>query len=170
MKHIDWYNLQKKFQGWDDIVPDNNLVKFLSDKKWCLDLTRCHESLQKKLQPYHVNKPKVDFFVTTDIELSKLPLEVLFKLFRTQYTASEIGGYIAVLSYYINCNTRYQNLTDSYKNNIDLIFKKNFSYVQTIENQSCVTEYPIYNIKNDKLIEGSNFIFVHPNIRYFLWK
>ena len=95
---------------------------------------------------------------------------MLFKLFRNQYLKSQVGGYIAVLSYYINSKTRYNNLGNSYSKNIEQVFGQGLSFANKIENQSCVTDYPILVTKNGQLLEGSNFIFVHPNIRYLLWK
>jgi hypothetical protein len=106
----------------------------------------------------------------TDIELGKLPLETFFKLVRKKYNDSKFGGYIAVLSYYLNTNVVRHDLQGSYSENIAQVFSENLSYVNRLENLSSVTDFPINKTKNNVLIEGSNFIFVHPNIRYFLWK
>jgi hypothetical protein len=62
-------------------------------------------------------------------------------------------------------------MSDSYSKNIDFVFRENFSYADHIENYSIVQDYPLkITDEQDNLIEGSNYIFVHPNIRYFLMK
>jgi len=165
-----WHQLQKDHQGWEHIAPDLFLVDLLSNKDWCLDLTYCHDSLRVLLEPHHVNKAQTDFFIITELELSKLPLDILFRLIRTQYNNSESGGYVALLSYYITSNKKYCDLNGSYSENINKVFVDNFDYVNKLENKSSVIDFPINQIKDGQLLEGTNFLFVHPNIRYLLWK
>jgi hypothetical protein len=142
----------------------------LKSTNWTLDLSYCHRSLKEMLMPCTTAHQYSDFFVLTDIELGKLPLETFFKLVRKKYNDSKFGGYIAVLSYYLNTNVVRHDLQGSYSENIAQVFSENLSYVNRLENLSSVTDFPINKTKNNVLIEGSNFIFVHPNIRYFLWK
>jgi hypothetical protein len=169
-RYHDWYKLQKDFQGWKTIEPDAEVTAIVSQKKWCLNLDYCHSSLKNLLEKYHVPKTKVDFFVITDLELSKLPLDIVFKLITHHYNNSSTGGYIACLSYYLNPRKNYTGLSNSYSTNIDTVFRSALSFVDQIENRSVVTDHPINKLINGQLVEGSNFIFVHPNIRYFLWK
>ena len=169
-RYHDWYNLQKKFQGWDIIQSDTNVVNVVSQSNWCLNLDHCHQSLKNLLEKYHVPKPQVDFFVITDLELSKLPLDIFFKLIEKQYKNSSTGGYIACLSYYINARKQYAGLGDSYSKNISMVFNQELCFADRVENHSEVFDCPIKEVVDGKLVEGSNFIFVHPNIRYFLWK
>lgn len=169
-RNPDWYQLQHDYQGWDEIAPDQILIDFVAGKQWCLNLEYCHDNLKIKLMPHHVEKPTVDFFVTTQLELSKIPLEILFKLFKDQYSKVRVGGYIALLSYYINSKRQYDNLADSYSQNISQVFSQELAFANNIEDHSRIIEFPILVTKNNQLFEGSNFIFVHPNIRYFLWK
>jgi len=169
-RYHNWHNLQKDFQGWQIIRPDLDVETVVSKHSWCLNLEYCHSSLKELLKKYHVPKPAVDFFVVTELELSKLPLDVFFKLVQHQYKNSSTGGYIACLSYYLNCRKSYTGLSNSYSNNIRTIFDQELLFATSTENCSAVTDYPINKLSNGQLIEGSNFIFVHPNIRYFLWK
>jgi hypothetical protein len=169
-RHHNWYNLQKDFQGWQIIKPDADIRNLVSKNNWCLNLDYCHSSLKELLIQYHVPKSVVDFFVITDLELSKFPLDVFFKLVKHQYENSSIGGYIACLSYYINSRKSYIGLGNSYCDNINTVFQNELYFASRIENCSVVVDYPINKLSGDVLIEGTNFIFVHPNIRYFLWK
>jgi hypothetical protein len=62
-------------------------------------------------------------------------------------------------------------LTGSYSQNIDTVFRKNLSFATHIEQYSTVIDYPVKVANSEGTMrEGSNYIFVHPNIRYFLWK
>jgi hypothetical protein len=169
-RYHNWYNLQKDFQGWQSIKPDMDVVNIVSQNNWCLDLEYCHASLKQLLRKYHAPKSTVDFFVVTELELSKLPLDLFFKIIKRQYENSSTGGYIACLSYYLNCRKSYAGLGDSYSSNIDIVFREELFFANQIENCSKVTDHPINILSDGNLIEGSNFIFVHPNIRYFLWK
>ena len=166
----NWYQLQQDMQGWGEIKPDQVIVDYLLDKQWSLELSKCHNNLKQKLLPYNVNKSHPDFFIITELELSKIPLDILFKYYRSCYEKSKFGIYISVLSYYINSSTKYKDLTGTYSENIDVIFRKNLNFANRIENLSDVNDWPLYHTKNGQLVEGANFIFVHPNIRYFLWK
>lgn len=166
-----WYNLQQKNQGWKEIEPDYELTQFLSSKSWSLNLKFCHANLKEKLSQFNVEKTEKDFFVITDIEISKLPLSYLFKLIKKNYDTHKIGGYIACLSYYLNVQKTY-DISDqlTYSQSIKKIFEQELSFANLLEDKSCVNDNPINLVKEDSLVEGSNFIFVHPNIRYFIWK
>jgi hypothetical protein len=169
-RYHDWYKLQKDFQGWDAIQPDIDVVNIVSKNNWCLNLDHCHASLKNLLEKYHMPKEQVDFFVITDPELSKFPLDVFFKLVTKHYKNSSIGGYMAHLSYYLNTRKKYSGLGDSYSKNINMVFDQELSFANRLEDCSVLLDYPITKVINGQLVEGSNFIFVHPNIRYFLWK
>ena len=169
-RYYDWHKLQKDFQGWNIIQSDADVVNVVSQNNWCLNLDHCHASLKNLLEQYHVPKPHVDFFVITDLELSKFPLDMFFKLVEKQYKNSSTGGYIACLSYYINSRKKYSGLGDSYSKNISMVFDQELSFAARIENHSQVFDRPIDEVVDGQLVEGANFIFVHPNIRYFLWK
>lgn len=169
-RYHDWYKLQKDCQGWDAIQPDVDVVNMVSQNHWCLNLDHCHQSLKSLLEKYHVPKSQVDFFVITDPELSKFPLDIIFKLVEKQYTLSSVGGYMACLSYYLNSRKKYTGLGDSYNQNIKQVFEQELSFAVRVQCHSQVLDRPIDQVVNGQLVEGSNFIFVHPNIRYFLWK
>lgn len=166
----DWYQIQKEYQGWNEILPDYKIIELVAKQSWSLNLKHCHKNLRDKLKPYHVEKSEIDFSVITDIELSKLPLKFIFKMIKNEYQTAKVGVYVALLSYYLN-TPPYNNLPSvPYSENIATVFKQNLSFANQIENKSCVIDNPITKSNCNILIEGSNFIFVHPNIRYFLWK
>jgi len=169
-RYHDWYKLQQDFQGWNGITPDETVINRLSDKNWSIDTKHCHLSLKQSLSKFSNETGSSDFFILTDVEIGKLPLDVFFKIVKKKYESSKHGGYIAILSYYLNVKVSDPSLTGSYKENIETVFSNNLSYVSNLENVSDVVDFPINIVVDDELVEGANFIFVHPNIRYFLWK
>lgn len=166
----DWYRLQQRIFNYSNISPDQAVTDRIVRQGWNLDLKLAHSNLQKCLQPHHVNKDKVDFFVLTELELGKWPLPTLFRLINHKIDSVQVGGYVSILSYYINNTQSHDCLTDSFKDNIELVFKRNLKNIRQIENVSVVQDYPINVVKDDALVEGSNFIFVHPNVRFWIWK
>jgi hypothetical protein len=167
----DWYELQKRNLLFNEIAPDQEVIQRLTHTNWTIDLSKAHQNLKTKLWSHNTSDKKFDFFIMTDIELSKLPLEMFFKIVQHKYQHSKYGGYIALLSYYLTSNTTYSDLGASYKYNINQVCSQYLEFVNNIENKSMVYDQPI-DLLDDKgkLLEGSNFIFVHPNIRFWLWK
>lgn len=166
-KPVDWYNLQKKFQGWDEIDPDQKIITIVKDLKLSVDTKFAHLNLKNKL---NFAKKGSDLILLTDMELSKISFETLLKIIRAKYKESGKCLYFSLSSYYLNPKNKNKSLSESYQKSIEELFAKELFYVTKIENLSIVNDYPIKNFKDKKLLEGSNFIFVHPNIRYFLWK
>lgn len=169
-RYHNWYKLQQDFQGWKGISPDKVVLDRIREKNWSIDLRYCHFSLQQALANFESKNNRPDFFIMSDLEIGKLPLDVVFKMIKQFYDNSKFGGYIAILSYYLNVRKPDRTLTGSFKQNIETVFSRNLSYVSNLENLSTVNDYPINTLENGVLLEGTNFIFVHPNIRYFLWK
>jgi hypothetical protein len=166
----DWYKLQQQIHGFSEIQPDQEVIDRLANKNWNIDLTHAHTNLKNKLAPYSVPKSSLDFFVMTDMEISKFPLEMIFKIIKSKFESCTNGGYISLLSYYLVSKTKYPKLTGTYSDNIDTVFRENLKFVTEIEDKSVVIDEPINVVRNGRLYEGNNFIFVHPNIRYWLWK
>lgn len=168
----DWYKLQKDQQGWTSIPPDRVLAGILAPMNLSLNFDYCHYSIKELLGEFQCMPDKTpDLFVITDIELSKQPLEKLFAFCQDCYNKSNRGVYLATLSYYLSPLFFDKTLSGSYSENIDTVFRRNFSYADRIENLSTVIDYPLTVAhKQGHMIEGSNYIFVHPNIKYFLWK
>lgn len=169
-RYHDWYSLQKNFQGWDEIRPDHDVLTKLQDRRWSMDLTHCHENLKRLLREVDVAGDQQDFFIITDLELSKFPLHMFFKIVEKKYQKSRYGGYIAALSYYLNPRRPDHDLSGTYSENIDRVFRSNLHFANKIECVSQVNDDPISIVVDNRLLEGTNFIFVHPNIRYYLWK
>lgn len=168
----DWYKLQKDIQCWDMIPPDMLVYNRLNSSNLKINFDYCHYGLRDALQHLECSvNEQPDFYIITDIELSKKPLSELFALYKTCYNTSTSGIYIAALSYYLEPDKVRPDLTGLYSENIDLVFRENFSYVHQVENCSTIIDFPIVDAQTKNfMIEGSNYIFVHPNIKYFLWK
>lgn len=168
----DWYKLQKEHQGWDNIHPDVVVAEKLRPMNLSINFDYCHYSLKDMLSEFeHTSESNPDFYIITDIELSKKPFSELFALYRECYNKSIKGIYIAALSYYLEPDCVDPRLTGPYSKNIDTVFRKNLSYASQVEEYSTVMDYPLLVAnKQGTMIEGRNFIFVHPNIKYFLWK
>lgn len=168
----DWYKLQKDVQGWNTIPQDTALSNVLAPLDLSLNFDYCHYSIKQLLNVFEcAPDQQPDMYIITDIELSKLRLEELFDLYRDCYNKSKRGIYIAALSYYLSPTFFDDTLLGTYSENIDQVFRKNLSFADRIENLSTVIDYPLSLArKQGYLAEGANYIFVHPNIKYFLWK
>jgi|TARA_B110000503_G_C7007754_1_gene354330 hypothetical protein len=168
----DWYKMQKDVQGWKTIPPDTVLANILAPMDMSLNFNYSHYSIKKLLNAFEcMPSHQADLYIITEIELSKLRLEELFTLYQDCYNKSKRGIYIAALSYYLSPLSFDETLSRTYSENIDTIFRKNCSFADRIENLSTVIDYPLQLAhQQDYMIEGSNYIFVHPNIKYFLWK
>lgn len=164
--------MQKDIQGWDIIPPDAVLASKIVPTKLSLNFDYCHYSIKQLLGEFECEpNQQPDLFIITDIELSKLRFDKLFDLYRDCYNKSKRGVYIAALSYYLSPMSFDESLPGSYSENIDTVFRRNCSFADRIENMSTVIDNPLQLAhQQGHMIEGSNYIFVHPNIKYFLWK
>ena len=166
-RQVDWHDLQKKSQGWSEIHPDRVLCDRLFKLQPSVNLKFAHQNLKNKLSSLESGN---DMFVITDIEISKIPLEGILQLVKQKYNESTLGVYVALLSYYITPKQVNRSLPDSYSESIHIYFQTEFSYAAQVEDHSQVYDVPTDLIKDNDLVEGANFIFVHPNIRFFLLK
>lgn len=163
----DWYKLQKSYHNFDAITPDIELYNRIIDKKASVDLTRSHDSLRHLLRDMPKGR---DIIVISNVEISKLPLEKIITYVKNCYINCQFGVYVSLLSYYITPSVVDSQLPHNYSHACSKYFNNAFDFANQIENLSCITDYPIYNSVDNHLKEGSNFLFVHPNIRYWLWK
>jgi hypothetical protein len=168
----DWYKMQKDIQGWDTIPPDDVLASRIAPMELSLNFDYCHYSIKKLLGEFKCKSDQQpDLFIITDIELSKLRFDELFGLYQDCYNKSKRGVYIAALSYYLSPMNFDETLSGSYSENIDTVFRMNCAFADQIENLSTVIDNPLQLAhQQGHMIEGNNYIFVHPNIKYFLWK
>lgn len=171
-RYHDWYKMQQDTQGWDAIPADKMVAKKLEPLHLSIDFTHCHYGLKKLLSKYECDDDCIpDFYLVTELELGKLPLGDLFALYKKLYDRSKVGIYLAVLSYYLQPDKTYPHLTGSYSENIDRVFRENLSFADRIENCSTVIDYPLVQAQVKGFMEeGANYIFVHPNIKFWLWK
>jgi hypothetical protein len=165
-RNHDWYELQKVNQKWDLLEID----KFVFNKipnNFSVNVKYAHSSLKNLYNNLDKNN---DFYIISDLSISKFPLENIIKIIKKLYNLSNFGVYVSLLSYYITPKKNLSDLPDSYEESLKIYFEEKFSFANKIENYSVVSDNPLNLLKNNHLIEGANFIFVHPNIRYFLWK
>ena len=167
----DWYKLQKDFGYLTTIPQDDQVYNRLKNNNWKINFKYCHYGLKQMFQNTETNKNSFDFAIITDIELSKKKLSEFTSLAKIMYKNSKHGIYISALSYYLNPDKHDPSLPGTYSENIVQVFSKLFSFADRIENVSEVHDFPLQTRWiNDKLDEGANYIFVHPNIRFYLWK
>lgn len=168
----DWYKLQKDHQGWNQIPPDLVVAEKLVPLNLTINFDYTHYSLKNLLKEFECPVDQdPDFYLITNIELSKKPLSELFDLVQQCYEKSRAGVYFAALSYYLEPDKVFDNLTGPYSKNIDTIFRRYLSFAYQVEDYSTVIDYPVIVAnKEHTMHEGKNFIFVHPNIKYFVWK
>jgi len=168
----DWYKMQKDVQGWNNIPADITLANILAPMDLSLNFDYCHYSIKQLLGIFEcMPDQQPDLYIITDIELSKLRLEELFSFYQDCYNKSNRGIYIAALSYYLSPINFDETLSGTYSKNIDAVFRKNCLFANRIENLSTVIDYPLQLAhQQGYMLEGANYIFVHPNIKYFLWK
>lgn len=168
----DWYKIQKDIQGWNNIPPDIVLADILAPMNVSLNFDYCHYSIKQLLSEFECpTDQQPDVYIITDIELSKLCLDELFRLYQDCYNKSKRGIYIAALSYYLSPLNFDETLLGTYGENIDTVFRKNCLFADRMENLSTVIDHPLALAhEQGHMIEGANYIFVHPNIKYFLWK
>lgn len=171
-RYHDWYKMQKDTQGWNSIPPDIMLAEVLAPMDLSLNFEYCHYSIKQLLKIFECPPDQQpDFYIITELELGKKPLEELFEFYQDRYHKSKRGIYIAVLSYYLSPLQFDETLSGTYSENIDTVFRKNLSFADRIDNYSTVIDFPLeFGVKQGQLVEGANYIFVHPNIKYFLWK
>jgi hypothetical protein len=164
--------MQKDVQGWISIPPDTVLANTVAPLDLSLNFDYSHYSIKQLLGAFEcIPGQQPDLYVITDIELSKLRLEELFTFYQDCYNKSKRGIYVAALSYYLSPLNFDETLLGTYSENIDTVFRMNCSFADRIDNLSTVIDYPLQVAHQQHyMIEGSNYIFVHPNIKYFLWK
>lgn len=171
-RYHDWYKMQKDAQGWQNIPPDLALANRLMDLDITINVDHCHYGLANLLHTKTVpHGAAADFYIITDIEISKWPMSKLFDLYHRCYDSSRMGIYVAALSYYLNPERTDAGLVGSLRANIDWVFRDRLPRATMIENWSTVKDDPIGEARiAHYLEEGANYLFVHPNIRYLLWK
>jgi hypothetical protein len=168
----DWYKLQKDVGSLTSIPQDKRIYDRLKHKDWKINFKFCHDGLKQMFeQKGKDNDKNYDFALITDIELSKKKLSEFKSIAKMLYTDSRYGIYVSALSYYLNPDKHDTSLSGSYSENISKVFHELFSFADRVEDESEVHDFPLKtNRINGILQEGANYIFVHPNIRFYLWK
>lgn len=161
---MNWYRTQQKVLGFTEIFADAELMRRIGDRS--VNLTYAHNNLKQKL--HHIGN---DIALITDIDVSKkIYVDDIVKLVRRQYDLVNVGVYVSLLSYWITPRKTDKSLPESYADSIKIYFNKQFDFAKKIEDVSICNDDSMRINESGRLEEGSNFIFVHPNIRYWLWK
>lgn len=172
---FDWKELQKKMCWFEDIKADAIIKQFVdSHPSATFDVEWAAPDIKKYVEANAAVGS--DFFIITNREFSKNSLPRIEEIIHQKMAAASIGGYVALLSYYLNWTGKDvdKTLPDLMSKAVDCWVNK-FPY--RVDNVSQVNDYPIY--KSDSvnyrdtargLYEGKNFLFSHPNVRFWLWK
>ncbi len=166
----DWKELQQQFCYFDDIKADADLKRFINDHS---NLAFDTEWAAPSLKSYADNCVGAgnDFFIITGLEFSKKSLSDIESIIHAKMAAATLGGYVSLLSYYLNWSDEKvdKTLPNLLSDSVDQ-WIKNFGY--KVDNISKVSDYPMlqYDTFCYGLLEGKNFLFSHPNIRFWLWK
>lgn len=174
-REYDWKELQKKMCWFQDIKADATIKQFVnSNPNLTFDVEWASPDIRKYVE--HNASCGPDFFIITDREFSKKTLAEIEQVIHEKMANATVGGYVAVLSYYLNWinETVDKTLPDPMSRAVDSWINK-FPY-QT-QNVSQVNDYPIYRYDSadyrpngQGLYEGKNFLFSHPNVRFWLCK
>lgn len=170
----DWKILQQQLCWFEDIKADAVIKRFIDAHQVTFDT----EFAAPDLQDYVFKNAKRgnDFFIITDREFSKNSLAAIRATIDNKMSKASLGGYVSLLSYYFNWQD--EEVDKSYP---DIFSKAIDQWIHNLpyetENISTVIDYPIlkyeranYHPTSHGLFEGKNFLFSHPNVRFWLWK
>ena len=174
---LNWKKFQLKFLQADDIACDYVLKqKIISNPTWKynLDFASTDIKLFACENNIAVSNVDFDFFIITDLEFGKLPLKHLESTVFELYERSRHGGYLAVVSYYLNWNNDPDCCYNELDDNMDVAIEQWLKDVVKISNFKNIS-LPISNalsnrLPSGELITGSNFIYTHGDIRFWLCK
>lgn len=172
----NWKRLQLRFLGADDIACDRELKVFMQqrpDWRYHVEFTSPDLKLFSN-QNCTVDNQDFDFFVINDLEFGKLRLDELETTIKNLHQTSRHGGYFSVQSYFLNWNNdadcRRTDLSDDFDQAV-VEWVKQYIGVKNYTNRSLKISNPLSNITEDgKLLAGSDFMYTHGNIRFWLWK
>ena len=170
----DWKKLQQQLVGFSDIKADAIVKRFVDASNFGFDVE--YANVDNKKHVNESNKVGNNFFIITTQEFSKKSLKEIKHIIGQKMETATVGGYVSLLSYYMNCRDIEveKTMPDIFSNAVD-------SWIKTIpyrtENVSAIIDYPIlkyerpnYHEDSHGLFEGKNFLFSHPNVRFWLWK
>jgi len=171
----DWKELQRELCHFNDIRADADLKRFIDKQQ---HLTFDTDWAAPDIKNYAIEHAKkgTDFFIITDREFGKRSLKDIETILHSKMSNATLGGYFAILSYYLNwCDERVdKNLPESLNLSVNR-WIKTLGY--RFDDVSQIIDYPIltydtayYSPTSRGLLEGKNFLFSHPNIRVWLWK
>lgn len=161
---MNWYRLQQLYIGFDEISADGEVLRRVSN--YSVNTDFAHNNLKEK-----IHNTGHDIALITDINVSKkLPVEHIIKLVKRLYEQSSVGVYVSLLSYWITPQHTDKSLPESYTDSIKIYFDKQFNFANKVEDVSICDDNSMRVNEHKVMEEGQNFIFVHPNIRYWLWK
>lgn len=172
----DWKRLQLRFLDVDDIACDHDLKVFMKqhpDWQYHVDYASADLKLYSK-NYLTVDHDRFDFFIINHLEFGKLNLSQIENTIKNLYQRSQHGGYFSVQSYFLNWNNHDSERRLDLSDDIDqavIEWVERYIGVENYSNQSLKISNPLSNVTDDgKLLSGSDFMYTHGNIRFWLWK
>lgn len=171
----DWKDLQQRVCYFDDIKADAEIKRFISAHQHLGFDTDWAAPDIKRYAAEHVPKGR-DFFIITDREFAKRSLEQIEHIIHGKMAAAKLGGYVSLLSYYLNWHDERvdKTLPETLSTGVHSWIA---SWQYRFDDVSQIIDYPIfhydtanYSPTSRGLLEGKNFLFSHPNVRVWLWK
>ena len=93
-RYHDWYRVQQRAQGWNSVPADLAVAEKLRPMALKINFDYCHYGLKSLLQEFECPAAQQpDFYIVTELELGKKPLEQLFDFYRGLYENSRVGMY-----------------------------------------------------------------------------
>ena len=172
----NWKRHQLRFLDADDIVCDYELkVHIQQYPDWQVHVEYASGDLKSYAEQHNmVNNQDFDFFIINDMEFGKLNLLELEHIIKDLYNRSRHGGYFSVQSYFLNWNNQSECCRADLDDNMDraaVEWVERYLGVNTYTNKSLKISDPLKNFTADgRLLAGSDFMYTHGNIRFWLWK
>lgn len=172
----DWRYYQLSLLGADEIDVDHRLKSFV--RRHCdlaYDVSWAHPQLAQFVhENARVAHDDFDYFLITDLEFGKLPVNEIMRTIRDLYDRSRAGGYFSMQSYYFNWTNDpayvYPDLDDDADVAAEQWIKQKLA-IYSFTNESLVIKQPLNNIDSrGRVIAGVDFMYTHGNMRFWLWK
>jgi len=172
---FQWKKTQLRYLNCKEIAADHKIKSYiLANKNFVYNIEYAGTDIQLFIQKHNIKSSldNYDFYIIIDFEFSKLPLEKIECGIRRLHGHASIGGYIAIQSFFINYNSNkiYAEFPNSYDSSITYWIETVLK-IQNYSNESLPLDNPLLRkTKDGELISGSDFMYVHGNIRFWTWK
>jgi len=176
-KTSNWKHYQLRFMNAIDIDIDHKLKKFInSNSNWTFNIDFASPDIKNFVNKHGIknNSINFDFFIINDLEFGKKPVSEIEHTLVDWYNISNNGGYFSFQSYYLNWNNQPNGLRKKLDDDMDVAVVQWVDQclgISTYTNDSLTISDPLKNLSDTgELIAGSDFMYTHGNIRFWLWK